>query len=83
MPVRKVKERDNASKMEVIVLFNVLRSDIPSLLSCSLVRSRLVGPGIPGGFPKKSSVLVTRGNILKMIGRKGMLKVDIPDNVQW
>lgn len=48
----------------------------------SFITSRLVGPGILGGFPKKSSVLVTRGNILKMIGRKGMLKVDIPDNVQ-
>ena len=47
------------------------------------VRSRLVGPGIPGGLPKKSSVLVTRGNILKMIGRKGMLKLDILDNVKW
>lgn len=49
----------------------------------SFVTSRLVGPRILGGFPKKSSVLVTRGNILKMIGRKRMLKVDIPDNVQW
>lgn len=38
-----------------------------------------------GGFPKKSSVLVIRGARLKMIGRKGMPKVDILNSVtvQW
>lgn len=35
------------------------------------------------GFPKKSSVVVIRGERFKMIGRKGMPKADTLDRVRW